>query len=191
MKTPVLETDRLILRPISLDDAPAIQKHFNNWEIIKYLSKQVPWPYPDDGAEIFIREKALPRMEAGEAYIWAIILKNNADEPIGMIDFTFESKGQSDRGFWLAEPHHKRGLMTEAVSAVNDHVFFECGVKKIVVTNALGNEGSRRVKEKTGAKFLKIVELEHNNGQIKSELWEVTREAWEKIRGTEKMNTPV
>jgi len=62
MKTPALETERLILRPLTLDDAPAIQKYFNDWHIIKNLSKAVPWPYPANGAENFIKENALPRM---------------------------------------------------------------------------------------------------------------------------------
>jgi hypothetical protein len=30
METPVIQTRRLILRPMALSDAPAIQRHFNN-----------------------------------------------------------------------------------------------------------------------------------------------------------------
>jgi hypothetical protein len=52
--TPILQTQRLTLRPLALSDAPAIQRHFNNWNIIKHLAAVVPWPYPDNGAETFI-----------------------------------------------------------------------------------------------------------------------------------------
>lgn len=45
MQTPQLETERLILRPLALSDAPAIQRHFDNWNIIRHLSTVVPWPY--------------------------------------------------------------------------------------------------------------------------------------------------
>ena len=36
--TPTLQTERLILRPLALSDAPAIQRHFNNWNIIQHLA---------------------------------------------------------------------------------------------------------------------------------------------------------
>ncbi len=55
MNTPTIQTSRLILRPLALSDAPAIQRHFNNWNIIRNLASVVPWPYPDDGAETFVR----------------------------------------------------------------------------------------------------------------------------------------
>ena len=65
MDTPTLLTDRLTLRPLALSDAPAIQRHFNNWNIIRNLATVVPWPYPDDGAETFIKRQ-LSRIAAGE-----------------------------------------------------------------------------------------------------------------------------
>jgi [ribosomal protein S5]-alanine N-acetyltransferase len=42
MDTPTLHTRRLILRPVALPDAPAIQRHFNNWNIIQNLATVVP-----------------------------------------------------------------------------------------------------------------------------------------------------
>ena len=57
---------------LALSDAAAIQRHFNNWNIIKNLASVVPWPYPDDGAETFIKQQ-LRRIAAGtEIYQWAI-----------------------------------------------------------------------------------------------------------------------
>jgi hypothetical protein len=53
------------LRPLALSDVPAIQHHFNNWNIIRHLALIVPWPYPDDGAETFIKRE-LAKIEAGE-----------------------------------------------------------------------------------------------------------------------------
>ena len=60
-ETPVIQTRRLILRPMALTDAPAIQRHFNNWNVIQTLATVVPWPYPDDGTETFIKRRAGPR----------------------------------------------------------------------------------------------------------------------------------
>ena len=51
---PALTTERLLLRPLELADAPQIQAIFPQWEIVKYLTTQVPWPYPEDGALTFM-----------------------------------------------------------------------------------------------------------------------------------------
>jgi hypothetical protein len=47
---PVLETNRLLLRPLELSDAEQVQCLFPQWEIVQYLNAVVPWPYPPDGA---------------------------------------------------------------------------------------------------------------------------------------------
>jgi RimJ/RimL family protein N-acetyltransferase len=46
--TPILQTSRLILRPLELADAEQAQVLFPHWEIVRYLRKIVPWPYPPD-----------------------------------------------------------------------------------------------------------------------------------------------
>jgi RimJ/RimL family protein N-acetyltransferase len=183
MNTPRLETDRLILRPITLTDAPAIQKHFAHWEIIKNLSTDVPWPYPDDGAETFIREVLLPRMEKKWNYVWAITLKSTTEEVVGIVDFGLEKCEGGDRGFWIAQEHQGKGFMTEAITATNDFLFFNQGIERFIVGNASENEASRRVKEKTGAKYLRTINLPHHNGKNETQLWEITKENWVKTRG--------
>ena len=72
--TPVLETGRLVLRPLRLDDAPAIQRRFPRWEVVRYLAAHVPWPYPADGAASHVAE-CLEQMARREKCYWAIVLK--------------------------------------------------------------------------------------------------------------------
>ena len=67
--------------------------------------------------------------------------------------------------------------MTEAVTAVNDFAFRVLGVDVLYVCNAITNEASRRVKQKTGAEFVGFIELPHHNGQSRAEKWRVTRRA--------------
>jgi len=119
--TPTIPTRRLVLRPLALSDAPAIQRHFNNWNIIRRLASVVPWPYPDDGAVTFIRQQ-LEKIAAGEEiYQWVLVLQDGDGEAIGNINFRLRTDNpEGNRGFWLAEPYWNRGLMTEAISSVND-----------------------------------------------------------------------
>jgi RimJ/RimL family protein N-acetyltransferase len=77
--TPVLETLRLILRPLRLDDAPTIQRRFPHWEVVRHLSADIPWPYPADGAAHHVAER-VAEMARGEKLHWAITLKGAGDE---------------------------------------------------------------------------------------------------------------
>ena len=179
MDTPTLQTGRLILRPLALSDAPAIQRHFNNWNIIQNLTSVVPWPYPDDGAETFIKLQ-LEKIAAGEQiYQWVLVLRSGDGQAIGNIHFRpGVDAPKGNRGFWIAEPYWNEGLMTEAISSVNDFAFRTLAIESFYVCNVVSNVASRRVKQKTGAEFVGYIELAHHNGQSKSEKWIVTRESW-------------
>lgn len=182
MKPPNLQTSRLILRPLKLDDAPALQRHFARWEIIQNLSLAVPWPYPENGAHQFIQQRLQPD---SDDLVWAITEKEAVDELIGVIDYMAEDTGAGHRGFWLGLPWQGRGYMTEAVIAVQDYLFFDMGLERMVVTNAVNNPASRRIKEKTGAKLLGRIPFSHRDGCNESEVWELTREGWARFRGLE------
>ena len=184
-ETPRIETQRLILRPLALSDAAAIQRHFNNWNVIKTLATVVPWPYPDDGAESFIKRE-LDKIAAGEeSYQWVLVLRDGDGGAIGNINFRPRADGRKgNRGFWLAEPYWNQGLMTEAIAAVNDFAFLTLGLDHFQVCNAQSNVASRRVKQKTGAEFVGFVELPHHNGESRAEKWKVTRETWLRDRLT-------
>lgn len=71
---PTIQTRRLILTPLQLADAPAIQQLFPHWEVVRYLDSRVPWPYPEEGALTYVRDHALPAIAAGREWHWMIRL---------------------------------------------------------------------------------------------------------------------
>ncbi len=80
MKIPILHTERLLLKPLEAEDAPQIQVLYPRWEIVRYMVSSVPWPYPDNGAENYVNNVALPDMEKGIAWIWTIRLREAPDD---------------------------------------------------------------------------------------------------------------
>src|SRR5262249_95000 len=74
---PPLETPRLILRPVALEDVEQLQATFPQWEIVRLLSNEIPWPYPPDGALTYIRDVALPAIAAGTLWMWTVRLKSD------------------------------------------------------------------------------------------------------------------
>lgn len=178
--TPTLETPRLLLRPLALDDADSIQRIFPQWEVVQYLNAVVPWPYPPDGALSWIRDHALPAVARGEEWHWTLRRKSAPQEIIGAIGLV---RGERDhRGFWLVPEWRRRGLMTEAVIAVNDYWFDVLGFPVLRAPKAVANVASRRISEKTGMRRIGTEERSLVSGVQVSEIWEITAEEWRAFR---------
>ncbi len=177
MKISKLETKRLILKGLELSDAESYEKNFADYEVIRFLSDQVPWPYPEGGAVDFIKAVVLPK-QGVTRWSWGIFLKDHPDEVIGCIDLWRDGRPEN-RGFWLAKRFWGQGLMTEAVEVVNSYAFEELGFERLVFSNAVGNERSRRVKEKTHAVLLSQRPAGFVDPQFtEAETWELTAETW-------------
>ncbi|MDE1153666.1 MAG: GNAT family N-acetyltransferase [Micavibrio sp.] len=175
----ILETSRLVLRPLVLEDHKDIQKHFPHWDVVKYLSKNaIKWPYPDDGAEKFLRNIALPAMARGDDWYWGITRRDKPDEVIGVIHLRRDT-ASGNRGLWIAQEHQGSGYMKEALEAVNDYAFGALGFDKLVIKNAADNEASRQLKIKTGAEMLETRPATHYlGGSAQQEVWQLTAEKW-------------
>ena len=169
---PAGETKRLILRPLALADAAQIQELFPHWEIVRYLQNRVPWPYPSDGAEHFIRDVSLPAMERGEAWHWTLRLKTAPEQIIGCLDL--RKGGEDNCGFWLGLKWQGQGLMSEAYVWANDFWFEQLGFPVLRVAKAVANSTSHRISEKHGMRLVGTVEKDYVSGRLPSEIWQIT-----------------
>jgi RimJ/RimL family protein N-acetyltransferase len=169
-------TERLILRPLELADAEQIQALFPQWEIVKYLQKRVPWPYPEGGALEFLRDVAIPQAERDEAWHWTLRLRTEPSQIIGVINLIKDKS--TNRGFWLGLPWHGQGLMTEAGAWANDYWFDTLGCPVLRVAKAIDNTASRRISEKQGMRLVGLEDRDYVSGRLPSELWEITAEEW-------------
>ena len=173
---PTLETPRLVLRPIELADAEQTQLLFPHWEIVRYLDKIVPWPYPPDGAHLWLRDLALPAMERREEWSWTLRLKS---APATMIGFVHLRKRQNNnRGFWVGLPWQGQGFMTEACDVVTDYWFDVLKFPVLRAPKAVVNSASRRVSEKAGMRVVATEERDYVSGRFLTEIWEITADEW-------------
>ena len=173
---PTFETERLLLKPLDWRHVDDIQKNFEDYDVVRYLSALVPWPYPRDGAQKFL-EMVLPS-QGQDRWLWAIFVKPEEDESVGVVDLWRPGRPEN-RGFWLARKHWSKGYMTEAVVPITDYAFETLGFEVLRFTNAVGNVASRRVKEKSGASFLGTRAATFVDPAItENELWELSKVAW-------------
>lgn len=173
---PTLYTDRLILLPLTLNDAAGIQQQFPHWEVVRYLNALVPWPYPADGARTYLENVALPAIAAGCEWHWSIRLKTAPDQLIGNISLMDEI--DNNRGFWLGPQWHGQGLMAEASAAVTAYWFQDLKRPLLRVPKAAPNLASRKISERTGMRLVRQDEGKFVAGDFPRDIWEITREEW-------------
>jgi len=180
--TPVLETPRLILRPIRAEDIDAMRRRFDQWDVVKHLSASVPWPLPPDNFEVAMAD-TLEKMARRERCSWALTLKEDPDELIGRIDLWPETGERDNRGFWLDPEFWGRGLMTEAADRVTEYAFTELDWPRLYLCNAEANIASHRVKEKQGARIIDRIPAAYVSGPGTRVVWVLEREVWRAQRG--------
>jgi len=173
---PELQTRRLLLRPLTMADAPQIQAQFPRWEIVRYLNNKVPWPYPPDGAECYLRDLALPAMKRGEAWHWTLRRRAEPENLIGMVSL-LTTEGEN-RGFWISPEWQRQGLMSEACDAVTEYWFEVLKMPVLRAPKAIVNEASRRISEKQGMRMVATQDGDYVSGRLRSEMWEVTAYEW-------------
>lgn len=146
-----LETERLILRPVELDDAPALFAIMNDPDVTANLL--LPHPYPE--------EKILPWIESNrealqqrERFVTAVVLKDTG-ELIGVCAFYRVSweHMKAELIYWLGKAFWGKGYMTEAAQRMLKFGFEELGLERISVGCFARNKASARVIEKLRFKY--------------------------------------
>ena len=173
---PPLATDRLLLRPVTIADAPAMQALFPQWEIVRFLDSRVPWPYPPDGARNYLLHVVLPFVAKGIWWSWTIRTRTEPDRLIGMIDL-FDWP-DDNRGFWIDPAMQGQGYASEAAGAVTEYWFDVLERPLMRIPKAVENDASRRISEKQGMRRIGQAEKDYVGGRMLSDIWEITAEEW-------------
>lgn len=129
----VVETERLVLRPLGPGDAPWIVDGVGDLKVARWLAT-VPHPYAETDARSFIDGHP-----AGSG-AWAI---TEDGVPHGLIS------AREEMGYWLSASSWGRGIATEAARAVAA-AWFGAGGGDLRSSHMEGNDASRRVLLKVG-----------------------------------------
>jgi RimJ/RimL family protein N-acetyltransferase len=139
-------TERLLLRPGWIEDAPALHRAIADERIVRNLAT-APWPYGPEDAETFLRKERDPREPA-----MLIFLRSAGAPPelIGGIGFGRTPEGEVEFGYWLVRRHWGRGYATEAGRAAIANARDSLRLRRIEASHFLDNPASGRVLEKLG-----------------------------------------
>lgn len=150
---PIIETERLRLRPPSPADAPRLAALANDFEVVKWTGG-MPFPYTLADAEAFVRraEGAHPDREA----LFAI--EQPGEGPIGTLAFYATGELGPEVGYWLGRPYWGGGLATEALVAAMAWARADWGQRCVLACHQLGNDASGAVLGKAGFLYTGRVE---------------------------------
>jgi [ribosomal protein S5]-alanine N-acetyltransferase len=151
IKQPTMETERLVLRPLTLDDASALARLAGRREIAD-TTISIPHPYSVEQARQWIAG-SVDLCAKDKAVVFAMQLKREGTVAgtAGLREVDAEHL-QAELGFWVAVECWGQGYATEAARAVVNFGFEHLGLNRIYAHHMVRNPASGCVLAKIGMK---------------------------------------
>ena len=156
---PVLETDRLILRPITMEDKPAIYKWAGNPDVSGYMI--YPNYKSEDDADIWINSLYNKEKELDYGFVW-----KETGELIGSGGLYGKENDVWTIGYNIRQDMWGRGIVPEACKKIIEYAQNNYKVRAIQGDFAVENNKSRRVMEKLGMTYLEDAETTKLDGSM-------------------------
>jgi ribosomal-protein-alanine N-acetyltransferase len=137
---------RCLVRQWRLDDAEALVRHADNINVARQLRDRFPHPYTRANASIFLKAAT----SAAEPSNLAIEVDGEAVGAIGYVPGIDVERYSAEIGYWLGEGYWGRGIVTEALLLVTEHVFATANLLRLFALPFADNAASTRVLEKAG-----------------------------------------
>lgn len=161
----ILETDRLILRQLSTDDAPFILELLNEPSFIQNIGDRNVRSIDDACAYILNGPVA---SYAKNGFGLLLVVLKETREPIGMCGLIKRDTLEDvDIGYALLPKFWSRGYAVESALAVKAYAKDVIGLKRLIAITDPANKGSIRVLEKIGLRFEKMVRLSADDIELK------------------------
>ncbi len=147
-RPPSIQTPRLALRELRLDDARAVAERAGDRRVARYLIA-VPTPYPVSLAARWIANRVAWWPTRGVTL--AIVRREAPDQLLGTASLRrYMRDRRAELGYWLGADDWDKGYATEAAGAIIDFGFRELDLARIYAHVLEGNAASCRVLEKLG-----------------------------------------
>lgn len=145
------ETERLLLRPRTLDDLEACLAMDRDPEVTKFVPG--PWNDPEKH-RAFVLERITADYREGFGY-WSVFERTSPDDFLGWILLLHAENDWQDAeiGWRFRREIWGRGYATEAAYAIHDHAFSNVGVASLQAEIDSRNIASAKVAEALGMSF--------------------------------------
>ena len=150
MKIPrIIEGEKVKLMLVDRADAERIAELINDKEVVRYLGKEVPYPYKLKDAKDWIRKFGKNSEEFN-----MVIISKQSDEIVGVIGLSeMFDEGDSKKayiGYWLGKKYWGKGYAKEAARLLVDYGFREMGLLRLYTIVYEPNIISAKILENIG-----------------------------------------
>lgn len=145
---PVIETERLVIKPLAIDDADSLLEIFSDLEVMRYWNT-APWTTIQDSLD-FINESN-DSMQRQESLILGVYLKSTGDLVGKCMLFSYDrGSKRAEIGFGLGRSCWGKGYINEAGEALIQYGFSSLGLRRIEAEIDPDNQSSANALEKLG-----------------------------------------
>ncbi len=145
-----IKTDRLVLRPLAISDLETVYRYASDWENTRYMI-WLPSQSREETAEFLARAAKEWEKDAPAFFEFAIVFQGL---PVGAVSVSLDEERKTGELGWILDKRYwKRGIATEAASAIRDFAFRTLKVEKCTAHCDDRNAASFRVMEKIGMKL--------------------------------------
>ena len=148
---------------------------YRNWASDPEVTKFMTWPaHTDEGISRMVIESWVKEYDRDDYYQWAIILRENGDEPIGSIAVVEHDDKvmKAHIGYCIGQRWWHQGITSEALDSVIHYLFEQVGMRRIEARHDPRNPHSGRVMQKCGMKFEAVLrQSDWNNQGICDAAW--------------------
>jgi RimJ/RimL family protein N-acetyltransferase len=156
-QTTILETKRLILRRLIMDDLDALFALYSDPEVRKYFPEgTLNYEQTKEELEWFLNgHPAHP-----ELGLWATILKETGQfiGRCGLLPWTIEGQDEVEVAYMIARDHWRQGLGSEVAQGILQYGFEQLGLSRLICLIDKDNEASIKVATGMGMTFEKEVD---------------------------------
>ncbi|HZS07987.1 MAG TPA: GNAT family N-acetyltransferase [Blastocatellia bacterium] len=151
MSNVILETGRIILREMTMDDVDDLARILSDPITMRFY----PQPLDDQGVREWVARN-LNRYAQDGCGLWAMVLKDNRHVvgDCGLVVQEVEGVKDLEIGYHVNRQYWGQGLATEAARACRDYGFSHFGRQKLISLIRPENIPSRRVAEKNGLRVV-------------------------------------
>ena len=161
----VIETERLVLRRMTPDDAEFIFRLVNEPSFLHFIGDKGVRNHAD--AVRYIESGPIANYERFGFGQYLVELKEDR-VPIGMCGLTKkDSLPDVDIGFAFLPAFWSQGYAFEAATAVKSYVKDVLGISRLVAVTNPDNESSIKLLKKLGFTFVRMIQLSQDSSEIK------------------------
>ena len=150
-----LKTERLVLRPLTHDDADLLWPDISDPEISRHMA----WEAHTNRAQtIEFVTNEVARRETGKGITWAVFKEGGFCGIFSLIGLVRRHRSliynKAELAYWLSRKYQRQGIMTEAGRTVIQFAFGELKLHKLVVSHFSDNQASENLIRRLGFRYV-------------------------------------